>query len=80
MLAEAEHPEEAFPRFREILFDSPQQFAEHASRFLQDGAERKALAAEMRDVVVERFSYESAMKRFLHAMAGYLGKAARANR
>jgi hypothetical protein len=70
--AELPHPEEVFSGFPRILFDSASQFARKADDFLSNGAARRAIADEMREVVVERFSYRAAMDRFLHAMGGYL--------
>ncbi|MHC5035453.1 MAG: CgeB family protein, partial [Planctomycetota bacterium] len=70
--AELPHPEEVFTGFRRILFDSASQFAEKADHFLGNEPARRAIADEMRGVVVERFSYRAAMDRFLRAMAGYL--------
>lgn len=74
-LAEVPHPDEIFPRFGEIVFDSAEQFAAQADRFLADDAARAAVAAEMRGVVLERLTYQAAMLRFLSAMHGYLSLA-----
>ena len=73
--ADVEHPDEAFPRLTEILFDSEQEFVIKAERFLADEATRTAAAGEMRQVVVDRFSYRQAMDRFLRTMGGYLREA-----
>lgn len=77
MAAELVHPEEVFPRFDEILFNSAEQFARHADRFLADEAYRSGIADEMRQVVIEHFSYRSTMEQFLRAMTDYLTQAAR---
>ena len=65
-------PDEVFPHFREIVFDSASTFAAAADRFLEDESRRRFLTAEMRDVVIKRFSYQAAMDQFLRAMADYL--------
>lgn len=70
--AEETYPDEVFPRFDEILFDSPESFAARADRFLASDSVRGEITDEMRRVVVERFSYAPIMDRFLRAMAGYL--------
>ncbi len=71
ILAELDHPEEVFPRFADILFDSAERFAERAEYFLTHPEEREALTNEMREVVVRRFSYRPTMDRFLRAMGEY---------
>lgn len=70
--AELPHPEEVFSGFPRILFDSASEFAEKADYFLDNEPVRRVVAREMRDVVVERFSYRAAMDRFLRAMTEYL--------
>ena len=70
--AEEVYPDEVFPRFEEILFDSREKFAAKADRFLACEADRREIAGEMRRIVIERFSYQAAMDRFLRAMATYL--------
>ena len=71
--AEILHPDELFPNFEDILFDSSEEYADVADRFLEDEPRRRVIAAEMRRIVVERLSYTPTMDRFLHAMTDYLG-------
>jgi hypothetical protein len=70
--AELLFPDEVFPHFHEIVFDSAEGFARTADAFLADDARRRAVTEEMRQVVIEHFSYRPAIDRFLHAMADYL--------
>ena len=74
--AELTYPDEVFPHFEDIVFDSAEQFAATANRFLADDDKRRAVAAEMRQVVIQRFSYRPAMEQFLTAMADYVKEAA----
>ena len=69
--AETAQPADVFPRFSEILFDSAESFARSADRFLLDDSARDALATEMREVVMENYTYEPTMQRFLTAMSSY---------
>jgi hypothetical protein len=73
----AEQPQtvEVFARFGEIVFDSEAEWGAAAERFLRDEELRREVSNEMRQVVVDRFSYRAEMDRFLHAMAAYLKKA-----
>jgi len=75
--AERTYPDEAFGDLPEILFDSAEQFAALADRFILDAPARRALTQRMRAAVIEHFSYRPTMKRFLRAMADYLHAAAR---
>jgi len=68
------YPDEVFPSFGQIVFDSAEEFETKAERFLNFEADRERIAAEMRQAVLERFSYRAAMNQFLHAMAGYLNE------
>ncbi len=70
--AELKLPDEVFPRIGEILFDSPMQFESLAEHFLADDGLRDELATQMREIVVEQFSYTPTINRFLHAMHAYL--------
>lgn len=70
--AESRYPDEVFPRFEEIVFDSAKSFAAAADRYLSDEPARRSLVDEMRDVVLRDFSYQPTMNRFLRAMATYL--------
>lgn len=65
---EEEYPDEVFPEFERITFDSPQEFARSADSFLQNEKARRQCAATMRNVVAERFSYRAEMARFLREM------------
>jgi hypothetical protein len=75
--AELLYPDEVFPDFREIVFDSADEFACVAERFLADDSRRLEIAERMRQVVIDRFSYRSTMDQFLRAMGTYLHEAAR---
>jgi hypothetical protein len=70
--AELLHPDEAFPGFEEIVFDSSQRFAHLADRFLADDGARARIAAAHRQTVLRHFSYAVAVDQFLRRMAGYL--------
>ncbi len=74
--AELPYPDEVFPDFRDVVFDSEEEFATRAERFLADSGTRMAIAERMRQVVVDRFSYTATMVQFLHAMAAYLQQTA----
>jgi hypothetical protein len=73
--AELPFPDEVFPHFHEIVFDSAERFARTADAFLADDAKRRTITEEMRQVVIEHFSYPPTIDRFLHAMAEYLREA-----
>ena len=70
--AELEYPDELFPGFRDIVFDSADEFAAAADRFLAADDARRETASRMRDVVIERFSYRRTMDGFLRAMGAHL--------
>jgi hypothetical protein len=70
--AELRFPDELFPRFGEIVFDSSESFFRAADRFVDDDTARRMIADEMREVVVRELSYQPTMDRFLREMAGYL--------
>ena len=74
--AELLSPDEAFEDFPAILFDSAEQFAGLAELFLSNEPGRRAVTYRMRRVVVENFSYQPTMQRFLQEMAAYLKSAA----
>ncbi len=74
--SELDHPDEVFPRFNEIVFNSPEEFARLADQYLFDNSQRQELSTEMRQVVLDRFSYRATMHRFLHAMKDYLREVA----
>ncbi|MGB2984285.1 MAG: glycosyltransferase [Phycisphaerae bacterium] len=66
-----DYPAEIFPRFSLVRFADYDSFATAADRFLQDSTLRQSIAEEMRRVVLERFTYEAAMRRFLQFIADY---------
>lgn len=69
-------PDEVYPDFAEITFDSPEAWSTRADAFLADPARRASIAETMRRVTLERFSYRRTMERFLHAMSQHLDRAA----
>ncbi len=77
--AELTYPDEVFPDFTNILFDSADQWAQRAELFLANEESRKAIAAQMRAVVIEHYSYQSTMRRFIQGMTDYLVQAAGGN-
>ncbi|MCH8253486.1 MAG: hypothetical protein IID36_13650 [Planctomycetes bacterium] len=77
LLAELRFPDELFPRFREIVFDTEEEFVQTVDRFISDDPARAELAEEMRAVVVDRLSYQPTMDRFIKSMARYLRRAAK---
>ncbi len=64
--------DDAFPRLSSVRFASELEFTRKAEHFLANEAVRHELTEEMRQIVVEHFSYVSVMKRALHSMADYL--------
>ncbi|MGB0714533.1 MAG: hypothetical protein ACPGXK_01565 [Phycisphaerae bacterium] len=66
----------AFSRFGEITFDSASSFEAKAEFYCTNRQERDQLMAAFRRTVVENFSYEGTMRRFLDAHATSLEKAA----
>jgi len=74
--AELLYPDEVFPDFPEIEFDSADEFAAAANRFLVDEPRRRVFAQQMHNVVVERFNYRSTLDHFLRSMATYLRQSA----
>ena len=72
VVAEMSYPDELFPEFADIVFDSPARFADVAERFLADDALRSRVTTSMRDIVVDRLSYRASMQRFLESMRDYL--------
>ncbi len=70
--SELSFPDELFPRFEEIVFDNTQEFEQKADRFLKNREYRESIVEEMRKTVLDCFTYESTMKRFLHSMRNYL--------
>ncbi len=63
--AQSNHPDEVFPRFTELVFTGEASFAAAVDRFHVDADERQSFVEQMRRVVIERYSYETAMRCFL---------------
>jgi hypothetical protein len=76
ILAEHPSPGALFPRFGELLFDDPDSFGRAADRFVDNAPLRREIAEQMRQVVLDRFTYVETMQRFLHFMRDYLGQVA----
>jgi hypothetical protein len=57
-----------FPKLSAITFDDEKSFGTLASRYLADHAARNNLAAEMRQVIREQFSYMARWRTFLNAV------------
>lgn len=74
--AELEYPDEVFPSFRDLVFDSADEWSAAADRFLGDDDARRETASRMRDVVIERFNYRRTMDGFLRAMGAHFKEAA----
>jgi hypothetical protein len=68
-------PDEVFPAFDAINFDSAGEFERKAESFLAQEPRRRAIALSMREAALRHFSYQTTMDRFLRAMAGYLAAA-----
>jgi len=56
---------EVFPEFCTVLFNSGDEFADRAEHFLSRADLRRSVADRMRRIVLERFTYERTMERFL---------------
>jgi hypothetical protein len=65
------YPREAFADFPSIAFCGEADFVARADHFLDHADERRAIAGRMRQVVHANFSYDAAIKRFLHFAANY---------
>ena len=61
-------PQTTLPDYGRIVYDSKQELLDKVKRFLADEDERKQIAAEMRQTVIERFSYRSGMQHVLQMM------------
>ncbi len=70
--AELTFPDELFDDFPNVIFDSADQFATLADRYLASEAERRAISGRMRETVVSRLSYRATMRGFLTGMRDYL--------
>ncbi|MCG3127204.1 MAG: hypothetical protein CHACPFDD_02062 [Phycisphaerae bacterium] len=54
-----------WPRYEQVVFRGSEQLAERIAHFVQRDDERRALAAEMRQAVMERFTYDGFVRRLL---------------
>lgn len=61
-----------FPGFERLVFDDAVSFRRTADYFLDNAGERRSVASQMRQVVLERFSYKDTMRRFLDGHRRYL--------
>lgn len=68
----ANYAAEVFPRFGEISFSSEASFSRAADRFLANPSLRQATADAMRQIVLNRYTYQSTMASFLEFARGYL--------
>ena len=69
---EWEYAEEVFPEFEAIIFDSPTEFEERAELYLGDDTLRTQRTKQLRQVVLDRFTYRATMQQLLTAMRDYL--------
>lgn len=67
----------AFPRFAEITFADPVEFATRAERFLSDRAAREEIVQGMRTAVEELFTYDALVRRIVPFLAKGLAETAR---
>jgi hypothetical protein len=72
--------ETQFPYLDEITFDGEAQFNEMTDRYLANPDLRRSVAAKLRQVVVDRFSYDARWKQFLSGIAAGLRHAADAKK
>ncbi len=70
--AELLHADEAFSDLPAVLFDSAARFESLADRYISDEGLRRSIAERMQAIVVDQFSYRTAMHQFLCAMRQYL--------
>jgi hypothetical protein len=74
------HPEdvdhEPFPHLNEITFVDQRDFMAMADRYLGDAELRRSVAAKLRKVVVDRFSYDARWREFLKGITSGLQSAA----
>ncbi|MCH7812847.1 MAG: hypothetical protein IID40_02380 [Planctomycetes bacterium] len=62
---------DAFGRMAELSFNDASSFARAADRFVDDADGRRAVADEMRPIVVDRYSYQATLRRFLRFAGDY---------
>lgn len=67
-------PQMLWPEFEAVTFECEQEFVEKAERFVNDPAQRRRLADQMRQPVVELFGYQALLNRVIHWMANELGR------
>ena len=63
-----------FPQFDRIAFTNRSSFIARAEQFLADDGARRKIAAEMRQVVLDHFSYDARWKQFLSGIITGLGQ------
>lgn len=61
-----------FPNFQEIVFTSPQDFAQRAEMFLSNEAKRDTILQDLRDHVHANYTYDAAIKMVLPAFQKHL--------
>jgi len=64
------HPAAIFRRFADITFTTPDEFVERVERFLAAPDERRQIASQMRDVLIEHYSYRARMAQMLCFIRG----------
>jgi hypothetical protein len=69
-------PVHVWPDLPRVCFGSATELAERLEHFLSHPEKRRAVAANMRARVLERFSYTALMHKVLHWMADVLGRGA----
>jgi hypothetical protein len=68
--------ETQFPDLPEITFANQHQFNEMADRYLASDDLRRSVGGRLRQVVIDRFSYDARWKQFLSGIASGLRSAA----
>jgi hypothetical protein len=68
--------ERQVPHLNEITFEGQTQFNEMADRYLVDAELRANVASRLREVVVERFSYDARWRQFVSGIASGMRSAA----
>jgi hypothetical protein len=65
-----------FPQLDKITFSDQEQFNDMADRYLASPAMRSTVAEELRQIVIDRFSYDARWKQFLTGITAGLRSAA----
>ncbi len=68
-----------FPGLERIAFETPEQFAELAERYLHDPAAYARVRDEYRQIVLTNFSYASALRKVMDAFQATLAASAETN-